>query len=268
MIYLSYKTSSERRILHNFDNTAAVEIETEDFTVNGDPSTSTVLVHPVLETEVALTNQSMPDEFGFISKFVEVADDVTPADKTPTTEHIVTHKNINDDVNVAESIPSTKSLPTSASSADNNDEKSPDIAVLNEQSPLLPRINDHVQFLDQNDEFVVLSRSRKGVQDNKSWFNVRNTQNGVKKCVDFSTVKWKKVINEVLFSSQDSPEVLEAKDQELQRWKHYDVFEEVEDVGQEAITTRWVVTVKTDSDQNVIKARLVARGFEEDTSHI
>ena len=46
------------------------------------------------------------------------------------------------------------------------------------------------------------------------------------------------------------------------------MFEEVEDVGQEAITTRWVLTVKTDSDQRVTKARLVARGFEEDTSHI
>ena len=69
-----------------FDNTAAVEIETEDFTVTGDPSTSTVLVHPVLETEVALTDQSMPDEFGFISKFVEVADDVSQGSRTPEME--------------------------------------------------------------------------------------------------------------------------------------------------------------------------------------
>ena len=44
--------------------------------------------------------------------------------------------------------------------------------------------------------------------------------------------------------------------------------EEVEDVGQPAITTRWVLTEKMLDEKNVVKARLVARGFEEDTSDI
>ena len=162
----------------------------------------------------------------------------------------------------------TDLLPCASSSAADNEAVIVKSAPTNEALSLLPRVNDHVRFADEEDEFVVLSRNRKGVQGSKSWFNVKNVQNKIKKCVDFSSVKWTKVGNEVLYNNHDPPDVIKAKDQELERWKQYDVFEEVEDVGQEAITTRWIMTVKTNSGENLTKARLVARGFEEDTSSI
>ena len=45
----------------------------------------------------------------------------------------------------------------------------------------------------------------------------------------------------------------------------YEVFEEVEDVGQETIGSRWIVTQKErhDGQKQQFKARLVARGFQE-----
>ena len=45
----------------------------------------------------------------------------------------------------------------------------------------------------------------------------------------------------------------------------YDVFEEVEDKGQETIGSKWVVTDKEkhDGQKQKTKARLVARGFQE-----
>ena len=45
----------------------------------------------------------------------------------------------------------------------------------------------------------------------------------------------------------------------------YDVFEEVLDEGQETIGSRWVMTEKEkhDGQKLQIKARLVARGFQE-----
>ena len=46
---------------------------------------------------------------------------------------------------------------------------------------------------------------------------------------------------------------------ELEKWREYDVFEEVENVGQKVISTRWVLTSKDGKS----KARLVARGFED-----
>jgi hypothetical protein len=48
---------------------------------------------------------------------------------------------------------------------------------------------------------------------------------------------------------------------EISNWKR--VFEEVKDVGQKKVSTRWVCTLKETPDGRVPKARLVARGFEE-----
>ena len=141
-----------------------------------------------------------------------------------------------------------------------------------ETAVLIPRVHDHVRFDDPSsdllDEFVVVSRNWKGVKDDNVWFNVKSIKNGVKKCVNFSTVKWTKVSKEVLYSSQDSSEVTKAKREELEKWKQYDVMEEVDDTGQSAINTRWVITSKDVDDNTIVKARLVARGFEEDTTEI
>lgn len=69
----------------------------------------------------------------------------------------------------------------------------------------------------------------------------------------------------VLFASD---KVYEAKVKELDNWKDNDVFVEVEDRGQRCLSVRWVITDKVKEGKNIIKARLVARGFEEDTRHI
>ena len=45
----------------------------------------------------------------------------------------------------------------------------------------------------------------------------------------------------------------------------YDIFEEVNDEGQETISSRWVITKKekADGQKADYKGRLVARGFQE-----
>ena len=52
---------------------------------------------------------------------------------------------------------------------------------------------------------------------------------------------------------------------EIENLKKYGVFEEVEDTGQERITSRWVIMRKEKSDgqKTLYKGRLVARGFQE-----
>ena len=57
---------------------------------------------------------------------------------------------------------------------------------------------------------------------------------------------------------------LTAKEEELGKLKSFDTYEEVRDHGQKCISTRWVLTLKDGKP----KARLVARGFEEDSSDI
>ena len=53
--------------------------------------------------------------------------------------------------------------------------------------------------------------------------------------------------------------------QEIEKWKQFQTFEEVPNNGQYAISTRWVCTRKIRGGQVTYKARLVARGFEEDS---
>merc|ERR1711923_372057 len=61
-------------------------------------------------------------------------------------------------------------------------------------------------------------------------------------------------------NEQNSPECLEAKREELTRLQEFGVYEEVPDQGQACISTKWVMVKKGER----IKARLTARGFEED----
>ena len=62
--------------------------------------------------------------------------------------------------------------------------------------------------------------------------------------------------------------VEEAKLNELRKWKEHEVYQEVENEGQPLISTRWVCTEKDSGKGKIIKARLVARGSEEDNSNI
>ena len=55
-----------------------------------------------------------------------------------------------------------------------------------------------------------------------------------------------------------------AKIKEIDNWKKNNVYEEVENNGQSVISVRWVITDKIKDGNTVTKARLVARGFEED----
>ena len=61
---------------------------------------------------------------------------------------------------------------------------------------------------------------------------------------------------------QRTPECEEAKRRELEAFRQFKVYEEVKDVGQERLSSRWIVTDKSTPTEKKIKARLVCRGFE------
>ena len=60
-------------------------------------------------------------------------------------------------------------------------------------------------------------------------------------------------------SRHGEKECVDAKQVELEKLKEFAVYDEVENMGQECISTTWVLWHKGD----VVRARLVARGFEE-----
>ena len=91
------------------------------------------------------------------------------------------------------------------------------------------------------------------------------------KSLDFKQIpEWTKTQEGALRSANNSLGVLRAQQDELDKWHEYKVYDEVDDLGQEAISTLWVLTEKVIHDSNsiVIKARLVAHGFEETTTNI
>ena len=83
-------------------------------------------------------------------------------------------------------------------------------------------------------------------------------------------------IKDLTFVSDDLPMIIlfnstsirKAKLKEIENWVIHDVFEEVENEGQPTVSVRWVITERILNGDPDLKARLVARGFEEDTSHL
>ena len=93
---------------------------------------------------------------------------------------------------------------------------------------------------------------------------------GTKETLDFENQvqRWKTINEEEIFISCETEDgekmqVNIAKEKELNNWKNYQVYEEVEDNGQKLISLTWVCTKKKKDDETILKARLVARGFEE-----
>ena len=70
---------------------------------------------------------------------------------------------------------------------------------------------------------------------------------------------------EVSVKEHGKPEVIEAKEAEIKNLEAFGTYEEVEDVGQNTIGSRWIITRKEahDGQKKICKGRIVARGFQE-----
>ena len=137
----------------------------------------------------------------------------------------------------------------------------------------LPRVKSKVRIIDDVFETpvdaLVLSRAGKATGKNKSWFNVELVEPmelcGNQRSIDFAAVRHWEPINEhcgvVLACTEGSESFDEAKREEVDAWKHYDVYEEVDSTeGITPIDSKWVLSIKPDGRH---KARLVARGYQD-----
>lgn len=133
-----------------------------------------------------------------------------------------------------------------------------------------PKVNELIRYReDDADNWsvgTILGRAGKATGRNCNWFNVKLAENGQTLSIDLSAMQWEKLkedVNLVLIpqAKHQNPECIKAKQVELQKLKEFDTYEEVENVGQDCISTRWVLWQKGDE----VRARLVARGFEETT---
>lgn len=153
-----------------------------------------------------------------------------------------------------------------------------DSVSLNENSKyIFPKIHDKILYketdMDTWNEGEVIGRAGKSTGKYSSWINIK-TQEGAKS-VDLDRIaEWKlktssnltEEVNVVMIprSRHHEKDVVTAKKIELKNWHDFNVYTEVQNQGQKTISTTWVITEKVKNNQKVVKARLVARGFEED----
>ena len=130
---------------------------------------------------------------------------------------------------------------------------------------VIPKRQQHVlakTFDNEWNEYTIMSRAGKATGQYADWVNVhnKNTNKGYSVNWREEIEEWKEVEpEEVLISYAPSHDVMDAMFKELEKWRDYDVYDEVEDIGQKLISVRWVYTEKDGKS----KARLVARGFED-----
>ena len=101
----------------------------------------------------------------------------------------------------------------------------------------------------------------------KYWFNVDIDGEESTTSIDFEKLARWRITPEIEDSlvAWEGLEIDKAKSTEISNWRKREVFEEVEDKGQKTISTRWIITEKIGRTGKNIKARLVARGFEEES---
>ena len=135
----------------------------------------------------------------------------------------------------------------------------------------------NVEFASVDESVTLFSeKGQSTAEDENITFNQKKAEETAKDKVAtfYMKVKEGKCFNAVLtyvvelpLKEHKRPEVMEAKQKEIENLKHYNTFEEVNDENQERITMRWVITQKEkhDGQKESFKARLVARGFQENT---
>ena len=136
-------------------------------------------------------------------------------------------------------------------------------------SQKLPKKNQCVKYrLPESNEWVtvkILDRGGKVGGKHESYLNVKRLEDNIDYGVDFNKVaEWSPVLwANVFLGSCKNDKFEESRQKELANWKQMGVYEEVDDEGQQAISVKWVYKEKIQNDQHKMKARLVARGYEE-----
>ena len=126
----------------------------------------------------------------------------------------------------------------------------------------LPSKNEYIEYKTENDntwnKCQFISRAGKATGKYKHYFNVLNLENNSVKDIDWQTIKeWRSLSGpEDVFLSDNIVDdaLLEAKIYEIEKWKQNNVFEPVQYVGQQTVSSRWVITEKINNGKKVIKA--------------
>ena len=241
-----------------------------------------------------VTRVDIPEERECVSSmpenFLEMADEVT---SSPDNENSIrgssqvdTGTNSDDETHGATSSATDNSL---VRSGDTGQSRGSDNCITVVSKNDLPPVSSHISFKlpgqdDWKDGFVI---SRAGKMSGNNWHYLNIQENFQEVCHSFRDAQWKEVpmpAEESFISSTtetDKEQEIyvaaspdedlkweQAKKEEIQKWIELRAHKDVPYTGQNCLSTRWVLTTKVKDNKTIFKARLVVRGFEEDTSSL
>ncbi len=121
------------------------------------------------------------------------------------------------------------------------------------------QIETHHDQADTNQAKIHVENTATKTSEPRRSLRQFNAQTGANIYSDESSVVHSTYITLVPDHLKRSEKCIAAKLEEIQKLQNFKAYEVVPDDGQQRISTRWVLTMKNEQ----IKARLVARGFEE-----
>ena len=150
----------------------------------------------------------------------------------------------------------------------------------NQSIKLKPGLNvKYKNFAGDVVRATIISRAGRAKGKYAKWWNT-NRIDGTQEAIDFSLIKEIEVDHcegsepekmnpeedqvQQILSVNAKEDIRRAKSMELLQWKVQNVYTEVCDINQDCVSLRWVIQPKIIDGQPSVKARLCARGFEEE----
>ena len=156
-----------------------------------------------------------------------------------------------------------------------------EVSSLESTEKIILKKDSHIRIrTSSNEEWdgaLVISRAGKATGKDKNAFNLLMDGEETPVVMDLDRCQVQNLLPEeqvILYEEEGASTVFnvnpsedeklqKAKLEELKKFKSYGVYSEVQDAGQSTVSCRWVITKKGET----VKARLVARGFEEIMQH-
>ena len=192
--------------------------------------------------------------------------------KNPVPEEILDDSHVLEDINVGQIAPGLPEL-VEDELEENIEDLEKEVVLLKasdiKNTSDLPKVNEFIKFkVIDSDEWKkcqIISRAGKDSGRYKYWLNIKDMDDFTNTCIDWKNhvSEWSKLEPDIYDIHLVDSNYDEAKQKELENWKRMDVYEEVEDRGQNYVTVKWVLSEKEVDNKPMNKARLVARGFEE-----
>ena len=174
----------------------------------------------------------------------------------------------------ANNMPADQNEPIATTPGVDNTDQASEVISTNQKGSR-PKRNTEVEYEVDGKPVraKVLSVQPKRQGKHGNWVNVHVSGEENPCSINWDDIsEWREIEEteeQVMFLTGDDElrqDVVDAKEKEVVNLIENDVFEEVKDVGQSCISCKWVITSKVKNDAEIVKARLVARGFKEKTN--